>query len=572
MIRTSRGMRRSLQWMVLVFALGVAGFDRPSNRTVAQPSDTKTTTADVAPMDDAPSDAASTSVANPEEADGDVVGAIVTISGEITDVTTESIKRRVAHAIDSGAKVIIFEMDTPGGYVTSALDICNFIKNLHDVKTVAWVNSSAYSAGSMISVACDEIVMTRASTLGDCGVILGGPTGPQAVPEQIRAKAESPVLEQFRDSAAKHGYDRLLCESMVVKEYEVYWVENIATGERRFVEADEKDDLLGKAKKTTSVLGLEVPLLAASKAEWKLVEHFPPDPVTGVEVPVSQPVVKKTELLTMSQSRAQAFGFSKGIVSNVDDLRQRYTLSNDIRRIEFTWSEVFTRWLTSMPVRMFLMVIVLLGAYVEFNTPGVGVPGLVALIALSVFLGAPFLTGLANVWEVVVIVAGLALIGLEVFVIPGFGVAGISGILLVLIGLLATFIPEEPGRFPIHWPSLMQGVDGLKQGVQTLAASMAISIAGMVALSRYLPRMPYLRTIVPANPTPSDVMASDPYHGMARVGDRGLVVGELRPAGKARFGRLLVDVVTEGEMLESGLEVEVVERHGNRVVVRRARA
>ncbi|NOT01635.1 MAG: hypothetical protein HOP29_13520 [Phycisphaerales bacterium] len=497
-------------------------------------------------------------------------GAIIPVSDEISDVTTESIKRRVAGALEEGAGVIVFEINTPGGYVTSALEISNYIKNLENVKTIAWVNTDAYSAGSMIAVACDEIVMAKSSTLGDCGVIMGGPTGPEEVPEGIRAKAESPVLEQFRDSAAKHGYDRLLCEAMVVKEHEVYWIEHVETGERKFVETGEKDRLLETDRKT-SVFGLEVTAPSSKEPEWRLVKTAH-DPVSDSEMAVDQPIDKATELLTMSQSRAFAFGFCKGIVSSEKDLAARYGLSLPIPRIEFTALEVFTRWLTSMPVRAFLMIIVMLGVYVEFNTPGLGAAGLVALIALGIFLGAPFLTGLANVWEIVIIALGLILIGVELFVLPGFGVAGISGIVLLLVGLLATFVPEEPGRFPIYWPSMEAGVEGLKRGVQTLGAALVLSIVGIVALSRYLPRIPYVNAIVPANPTPSEVMPSDPYDGLARVGDVGRTIGALRPAGKAKFGTMLVDVVSQGQLLDEGTQVEVIERMGNRVVVRPARS
>lgn len=495
-------------------------------------------------------------------------GVIITISDEISDVTTESIKRRVEIAKEKGADVIIFEVDTPGGYVTSALDICNYIKNLEGVQTVAWINTDAYSAGSMISVACNEIVMATASVLGDCGVILGGPMGGQAVPEQLRAKAESPVLEQFRDSARRNGYDILLCESMVVKEREVYWIQNSQTGERRFVDAEEKDELVDEAEnKKTTVFGVEIPALGTSEPEWELVEYYQ-DPVSQTRTKLEQPVVPETELLTLSQSRAQAFGFSKGIATGEEDLRERYHLTGVIERIEFTSVEVLTRWLTSMPVRGFLMVIILLGAYVEFNTPGVGVAGLVAVSALGVFLGAPYLTGLANVWEILVVVLGVILIAIEVFVIPGFGVAGISGILLVIVGLLATFMPNEPGRFPLYWPQLPSSLEGLKAGVQTLGTALGLSIVGMVLLSKYLPKVPYLRSIVPENPTPSDVIPEDPYHGIARVGHIGIVVGSLHPSGKARFGATLVDVVSEGEMVAGDVRVEVIERHGNRVVVR----
>ena len=176
---------------------------------------------------------------------------------------------------------------------------------------------------------------------------------------------------------------------------------------------------------------------------------------------------------------------------------------------------------------------------------------------------------MANVWEILVLIIGVALIGLEIFVIPGFGLAGISGIALVFIALLATFVPEEPGRsFPFYLPSLPGTMKYLQSGIITLVSSMVISMLGIVILSRYLPRTPVFHRIVPANPTPSEVIPDDPYQGSARIGDTGVTEGPLHPAGKARFGSTLVDVVTQGELLDADVRVEVIERRGNRVVVR----
>jgi membrane-bound serine protease (ClpP class) len=135
--------------------------------------------------------------------------------------------------------------------------------------------------------------------------------------------------------------------------------------------------------------------------------------------------------------------------------------------------------------------------------------------------------------------------------------------------MLGTFVPEEPGRsFPIYLPSMPSAVEHLKTALLTIVAAMATSLVGMVMLSRFLPRLPVLNRVVPANPTPSDVLVGDPYHGAARVGDIGEAVGPLRPAGKARFAGLLVDVVTRGEYLEPHARVEIIEQRGNRVVVR----
>ncbi|UCC32477.1 MAG: hypothetical protein JSU86_09380 [Phycisphaerales bacterium] len=518
----------------------------------------------------------------------DGVGVIIPIHTEITDITADSVRRRLEEARRQGATVIVFELDTPGGLVTSTFDIADQIRNLTEIKSVAWVNTNAHSGGALVAIACEEIVMARSSRIGDAQVIFGMPAGPQAVPEELKPKITTPVLADVRASAQLRGYSQTLCESLVDPDREVWWLENIETGEREFVFRDEKLKRLGesekadsteeeadsaeketdRAKDETDTAGGSA---ADQKPQWKLVETYF-DIRLESEVEAIQPVVRDDQLLQMSGSEAYAYGFSKGMVTNDADLRERYGLASTTH-VKPLWSESLALWMTSMWVRGFLLAIILLGAYVEFHTPGVGVPGLVALIALAVFVGAPYLAGLANVWEILFVVVGFLLIALEIFVIPGFGIPGILGIVLVIIGLLATFVPDEPGRaIPLYIPSLPSTLEGLKYALITLVSSMVASLIGIGMLSRFLPRMPVFGRMVPANPTPSEVAIDDPYRGLARVGDVGEAAGPLHPAGKARFGSQLVDVVTQGEYLEGGAQVEVIERRGNRVVVRALRS
>lgn len=521
------------------------------------------------------------------------VAAILPLRQEITDITVESLRRRIELAREKGVDIIIFDMDTPGGLVTSSIAIADMIKNLSDTKTVVWVNPNAHSGGAIVAVAADEIVMARSSRMGDSQVITIGPEGAGAVPEELQPKAYTPVLKEFSASARLNGYDRVLCEAFVLPDREVWWLENVETGERKFVFREEKLRLLGekedakkvKAKKTATTEDSdeededepaepaepdEQPTTADSAGEpveWKLVETYY-DVLLGKDVDTDQPIVPDTQLLEMSAAEAHAWGFNKAIVADEDALIARYNLDKIIR-IRPSWSEGLAFWLTSIYVRGFLMVIVMLGAYVEFHTPGVGVPGLVALICLGIVIGAPYLTGLATVWEIALIAIGIALMVLELFVIPGFGFAGIAGIAVFLIGLLATFIPDEPGRvFPIYLPTLPDTVHAMKVAILTMAASMTASLVGIVLLGRFLPQTTLFSRIAPPNPTPSDVRVEDPYHGAVRVGDIGVAEGPLHPSGKARFGSVLADVVTQGEYLEAETRLEVIEQRGNRVIVR----
>ncbi len=504
--------------------------------------------------------------------------AILSLRGVITDVMKGSLERRINEAKEQGATVIIFDMETPGGLVTSAIGIADLIKNLSGIKTVAWVNTEAHSGGAMVAVACEEIVMARSSRIGDSQVIMAGPGGAAAVPEELQPKAYTPVLAEYRASARLRGYDQTLCEAFVLPQREVWWLEHIETGEREFVFRAEKLERFGETeKRAESDAGedgedapIEVVKDESFEPEWKLVETYY-DPLLDMETETIQPVVRSDQLLEMSAGEAYAYGFNKAVITSEGELRERYNLGS-ILRMAPTWSELLAYWLTSVYVRGFLLVIIMLGAYVEFHTPGVGVPGLVALICLAIFVAAPYLAGLANVWDLVLIAAGLALILLEVFVIPGFGIAGVFGVVLLLLGLIATFVPDEPGRsFPLYIPSLPSTMYWLRSAIATVVCSMVASLVGMFVLSRFLPRLPMFRSLVPANPTPSEVAVVDPYRGAARVGDIGRADGPLHPAGKAHFGSVLVDVVTQGEYLETGTQIEVIERRGNRVVVRATR-
>ena len=537
-------------------------------------------------------------------------GALIPITGEITDITVETLKRRVDEAIAKGTDVIVFSMDTPGGLVTSGIAIADLIKNLPDVKTVAWVNPNAHSAGAMIAVACNEIVMARSSRIGDSQVIMFGPAGASDVPEDIEAKATTPVLHEFRTSARLQGYDPVLSEAFVFPDREVWWMENIETGEREFVFRQEKMKRLGEtgqpstrrtrqqaearrrnadeesvdkddndtvdeaenAGETGSEQdNSEQPAVAAVdpdfKPEWKLVATYY-DVVVGDEVDVLQPVVRDDQLLEMSPGEAVAFGFSKAVVRNQEELRARYGLK-ELRVFEHLWSESLAQFMTSIYVRGFLMFVIMMGLYVEFNTPGVGVPGITALGALAIMVGAPSLTGLANIWEVIFVAIGVVLIMVEAFVIPGFGVAGIAGFLFFMIGILATFAPDEPGKvLPFYIPSMTSTIDALKMGVMTMFSSLIASVFGMVVLSRVLPKTTFFNRVAPANPTPADVMPDDHYRGAARIGDVGTAQTPLRPSGKASFGSVLVDVMSEGDFIDARTSVEVVERQGNVVIVR----
>ena len=427
------------------------------------------------------------------------------------------------------------------------------------------MNTKAYSAGAIISIACSEILMAKRSTIGDAQPILIGPEGPRALPKDIEAKGISPLLEEVRDSALRNGYSVLLCEAMMRPELEVYWVENAQTGERRFVTREQRNQLFGITTTLPAGATQPVELNETSRTDWRYIASTPLIPN------VKQPIVASNELLTMSQYEAIAYGFARPtMVSSAAELQDYYGLPAPPRRLEYTWSEDLTAWLTSPVIRAGLLLIALLAGYIELNTPGLGAAGAVAVVCLALFLGAPYLSGLADIWDILLVVAGIVLLAVEVFVLPGFGVAGLAGIVLLLIGLVASFVPADwPDQSPFTLPSSDYAWSALKDGILAVTIALVGSLAGAILLSRFLPKAPLLRRLVLANPQPQQVSIEDWFASLPKAGQTGVTISPLRPAGKARVNGKLVDVVAESDFIDADQPVQVVERQGNRVVVRK---
>jgi membrane-bound serine protease (ClpP class) len=159
----------------------------------------------------------------------------------------------------------------------------------------------------------------------------------------------------------------------------------------------------------------------------------------------------------------------------------------------------------------------------------------------------------------------------ETFVLPGFGVAGILGISGVLVGLFGMLIRNAPDELP--WPHTPTDWQSLSSGVISLALGFAGFLVLAWLVSRFLPKTRFMSGLVlsPASPggAGSQVSMTAPPQssGPVQVGQRGEVVSKLRPAGKARFGEALVDVVATGEFLDTGTQVEILAINGSRVVV-----
>ena len=468
---------------------------------------------------------------------------VIACKGMIDDGLYKSIQRRTQIALEGGADYLVYEISTYGGLVKSADDISKYfiLEVAKKAHTVAYITTEAISAGAMISVSCQDIIMLENTTIGDCApIVMGG-----KLEGTEREKAESFIRATFDRAAEANGYPSALLTAMVSMHKKVYRVKNLETDEYEFFEN----------------------------------EMLPKDP-NKYGLKDKELVVVDGEILTLTSSKAFEYGIARAVVEDrggVFDFfakRDGVVFVGEPTVLRTLWSEEMVRWINSPAVMAVLVMLAMLGLYIEFNTPGLGLPGLVAVICFVIIIGSKYLIGLANWVEVALFVVGVLLLLVEIFLLPGFGVAGFLGITCMVAGLFGMLIKNPPEKLP--WPETAFDwkvfVDGL--------AGMSLGFAGFLVLAfllaKYLPKMQFLHglilmPVVKSGTMPISMTTLPEVEDVpVRVGDGGVVVSPLRPIGQAKFGEAIMDVVTHAEFIENGEKVEITEIHGNRVVVKKA--
>lgn len=463
---------------------------------------------------------------------------VITCSQMIDDGLFYSIKRRTREALDAGATHLIYEMSTYGGLVKSADDISKFIlETQSQAHTIAYVKTEAISAGAMISVSCQDIIMREHTTIGDCAPIVMGGT----LEGVEREKQESFVRAIFQKSAKANGYPEALLKAMVSMQLEVYQIENRNTGQFEYFDAN----------------------------------ALPTDP-NAYDLGNKQIVVKDDELLTVDAQTAKTYGIARAVVQDVNGLlafiesRDNVTFeSGDIPILEPNWSEQMVRAVNNPTVTGILLMVALLGLYIEFSSPGLGLPGLVSLICFVTLIGSKYLVGLANWIEIAVFVLGVLLLLIELLVIPGFGIAGIAGIACMITGALGMMLRNDVG--PVPWPQDPMDWQVFEQGLQGLLIGIVGFVILAILFARYMPHIIFLKglILVPSTGQTSQAPAGETHEcSVLKVGDIGTVVNQLHPTGRVRFGDTLKDCITQGDLIDPGEQVEIIRVQGNHIVVK----
>jgi membrane-bound serine protease (ClpP class) len=266
------------------------------------------------------------------------------------------------------------------------------------------------------------------------------------------------------------------------------------------------------------------------------------------------------KLLTLTGLEAVTHGIAHPVVADRGALLALMNWEERrVVRASPTWSEGLVRFLTHPVLAGLLLSIGGLALLLELRSPGLGIPGLIGVICLALYFGSHYLVSLAGNVELLLFLGGLLLLILEIFVIPGFGAAGIAGIVMLVAGLLLSRVSPHGG------------MEEIRAALMLLVVSFAVTLVLFLSLLRFLPQARWMGAIVLEDRQDHAVgFHADSHEGEPLLGKRGRSLSDLRPAGIIELEGRRLDVITAGDYIERGALVEVIEIKANRIVVARA--
>ena len=416
---------------------------------------------------------------------------VVEITGEVDLGLPPYVGRVISDATEQKATAIVFHINTFGGRVDAATEVKDAILN-STIPTVAFIDKRAISAGALIALSCQKIVMTP-------GGAIGAATPVYQSGEKASEKVVSYMRGEMRATAERHKRNPDIAAAMV----------------------DENFALPDSSLK------------------------------------------KSGQLLTLTTQEAQSVGYCDLEAEHLDSALASLGYANiEYQRPQQTWSEQLVKFLTNPVVSSLLIMIGLAGIFYGVKTGHLGTVTGVGIAAIALFFGAQYLVDLASAIEVLMFVAGVVLLAVEIFIIPGFGVTGIMGGLLMIGSLFLALI----GRFDLV------SYDSLTVPLYTLAASL-VGLGVLVGLMiKYLPQSSaFNKFVLQATQRSDEGYVSGPDYS-ALLGATGQAMTTLRPAGTALFNSSRFDVITEGDYISAGEPVAVVKVEGRKIIVRRTTA
>ena len=263
-------------------------------------------------------------------------------------------------------------------------------------------------------------------------------------------------------------------------------------------------------------------------------------------------------------AKAVEIGLAQGSISSLEELKSRYSL-DDLRPIRPNWALEVVEWLADPRLAGLLLFIGWFALMIELSSPGVGVPGFISAVCFVLYFWSQFLHGTAGWLEILLFATGVAFLCVELFVVPGTGIFGIGGGVMIVISIL---LASQTFIFPNNAYQMRQ----LPVSLMMVAAGAAGGVISIGVIRRFLPHTPYFNRMLlspPEGEQLEEIQRKEALVAWGHLsGKRGITTTQLTPSGKARFGDEVVDVISDGDLIPKGAAVYVAEVLGSRVLVR----
>lgn len=426
----------------------------------------------------------------------------INIRQEINSTALVHLQNGLYHAAEKKADYVLIDLNTYGGGLLEADSIRTAILNTK-VPVYVFVNNNAASAGALIAIACDKIFMRSGANMGAATVVDGGG-------EKAPDKYQSYMRSIIRSTAESHGKDTV----------------------------NEGGKIIVKWKRD--------PLIAEAMVDERVV------------VPN---VVDSSKVLTLTANEAVELGYCDGIAENVPEILTRYLGFDkyDLETYNPTFFDQLKGFLMNGAVQAVLIMFIVGGIYFEMKTPGFGLPSAIAVTAAILYFTPLYMDGYAQNWEIIIFVIGLILIAFEIFVIPGFGVAGISGILLAATGLFLSLIGNVDFDFegvPTHH---------LLNSSITVLAGLTLSIILIIYFASRIGKKGMFYKVALHSDQEGFLSVSEEPKNL--IGKTGVSATVLRPSGKVIVGNEYYDAVASQGFIDKGKPVKVIRYENSQIYV-----
>ncbi|MBL4716139.1 MAG: nodulation protein NfeD [Bacteroidia bacterium] len=285
---------------------------------------------------------------------------------------------------------------------------------------------------------------------------------------------------------------------------------------------------------------------------------------------VVEGITKEGQVLTFTTSEAQEHGFCDGVAESIEEVLMVEGIENyEIEEYKVTALEKVIRILVNPALSGFLIMIIIGGIYFELQTPGVGFPLLAAIIAATLYFAPHYLEGLASHWEIFLFFMGVILLVLEIFVIPGFGIAGVAGILSIIFALTFSLIHND--LFDFDFTFSLNGWEAFTHALFTVFISMGLSILLSIVLGKKVIKSNYFaRNVALSTTQKSEEGYTVDTEAHDIIGKTGIAVTVLRPSGKVEIDNERYDANTEGDFIEKDENIKVIGKESSHLIVRKA--